>query len=250
MAIAEVLPTGFDTGWVVGSFLVSVTGAYAALSASTLVRRGRGGVNWVNAGFAGLALGGVSIWSMHFLGMLAWRTGLAVGYSLAGTLVSLLVAVGVSAFALGYMAAGPFSYRRLAVAGPVAGIGVSVMHFMGMGAMGFGGYLTWNWLLVVVAVLIAVVAASAALWLAFHVRSTSHRVGAAFVMAAAVCTMHYTGMAAADVVCTTAERLQRLSGLLYGDEFRALVILVALGAAGFVAADAFVQRVVQRQQLA
>ena len=153
---------------------------------------------------------------------------------------------GVSAFALGYMASARFSYRRLAVAGPVAGLGVSVMHFMGMASMSFGGYLEWNGAMVLLAVLIAVVAASAALWLAFHVRRTLHRVAAAFVMAAAVCAMHYTGMAAADVVCTTASRFERMHGLLYGDEFRVLVIVVALGAAIIVAFDVFMQRVTAR----
>lgn len=246
MAVQEVLSPTYELGLVAVSFLISAFGAYAALAASTLVRSERGGVNRVNAAFAGVALGGVGIWSMHFLGMLAWNPGMAVGYGLTGTLLSLAVAVGVSAFALGYMAAARFSYRRLAVAGPAAGLGVSLMHFMGMGSMSFGGYLDWNWAMVTLAVLIAIVAATAALWLAFHVRRTLHRVVAAFVMAAAVCSMHYTGMAAADVVCTTASRFERMHGLLYGDEFRVLVIVVALGAAIIVAFDVFMQRVAAR----
>lgn len=246
MAVEEVLSTRYDTTLVVVSFLISAFGAHAALAASTLVRAKGGGVNRLNAAFAGVALGGVGIWSMHFLGMLAWETGMAVGYGLVGTLLSLLVAVGVSAFALGYMAAAEFSWRRLAVAGPIAGLGVSVMHFMGMGSMSFGGYLAWNWALVLLAVLIAVVAASAALWLAFHVRSSLHRIAAALVMAAAVCTMHYTGMAAADVVCTTTNRFERMHGLLYGEDFRLLVILVALGAGLIVGFDVFMQRFTSR----
>lgn len=246
MAVEEVLSTRYDTTLVVVSFLISAFGAHAALAASSLVRIRGGGVNRLNAAFAGVALGGVGIWSMHFLGMLAWDTGMAVGYGLVGTLLSLIVAVGVSAFALGYMASGQFTWRRLAVAGPIAGLGVSIMHFMGMASMSFGGYLAWNWALVLLAVLIAVVAASAALWLAFHVRSTLHRLAAAVVMAAAVCTMHYTGMAAADVVCTTTSRFERVQGLLYGEEFRLLVILVAIGAATIVAFDVFMQRFTAR----
>lgn len=247
MAVQDVLSPTYDLGLVAVSFLVSAVGAYAALAASTLVRDPNGGVNRLNAAFAGVALGGVGIWAMHFLGMLAWQPGVAVGYGLGGTLVSLAAAVLTSALALGYMASAPFTWKRLAVAGPLAGLGVSAMHFLGMGSMGFGGYLAWNGGVVLLAVLIAVVAASAALWLAFHVRRTSHRVAAAFVMAAAVCTMHYTGMAAADVVCTTTNRLERLQGLLYGTEFKLLVIAVALGAALLVAFDVFMQRVGARQ---
>ena len=246
MAVQQVLSPSYDLSLVVVSFLISAFGAYAALAASTLVRSERGSVNKLNAAFAGVALGGVGIWSMHFLGMLAWDTGMAVGYGLLGTLVSLFVAVGVSAIALGYMAAEAFSYRRLAIAGPLAGAGVSLMHFMGMGSMRFGGYLDWNGALVASAVLIAVAAASAALWLAFHVRDTRHRVAAAFVMAAAVCAMHYTGMAAADVVCTTEDRFARVPGFLYGNDLRMLVIVVAIGAGILVAFDVFMQRVVFR----
>lgn len=246
MAVPQIMSPGYDLTLVGVSFLLSAFGAYAALAASTLVRGAQGRVDRLNAAFAGIALGGVGIWSMHFIGMMAWQPGVAVGYGLAGTLVSLVVAVGASSFALGYMASARFSYRRLAVAGPAAGLGVSVMHFMGMASMGFGGYLDWNASMVLLAVLIAVVAASAALWLAFHVRRTLHRVVAAFVMAAAVCTMHYTGMAAAEVVCTSANRFERVPGLLYGSEFQLLVIMVAMGAALIVAFDVFMQRATAR----
>lgn len=247
MAVQDVLSPSYDLTLVAVSFFVSACGAYAALGASTLMRDPRGGLDRLNAVFAGVALGGVGIWAMHFLGMMAWQPGLAVGYGLWGTLLSLVAAVGASGVALGYMASARFSWRRLAVAGPLAGLGVSAMHFLGMASMSFGGFLDWNWPLVTLAVLIAVVAASAALWLAFHVRRTAHRVAASFVMAAAVCTMHYTGMAAADVVCTTANRFERLQGLLYGDEFRVLVIGVAVGAALLIAFDVFMQRVTARQ---
>lgn len=57
-------------------------------------------------------------------------------------------------------------------------------------------------------------------------------------------------MASAGVVCTTTNRLARLPGLRYGDDFRALVMLVALGAAVFVVVDAFVQRVMKREATA
>lgn len=247
MAVQELLTPRYDPMLVAVSFLISAGGAYAALAASTLMREPGGGVSKVNAAFAGLALGGVGIWSMHFLGMMAWQPGLAVGYELGGTLLSLLVAVAASGVALGYMAAAPFSARRLAVAGPLAGLGVSAMHFLGMASMSFGGVLDWQPGMVALAVTIAVVAASAAIWLAFHVRRASHRVAAAFVMAGAVCAMHYTGMAAAQVVCTTSNRFERFGGLLYGDEFRLLVVAVSVGAALLIAFDVFLQRMVRAQ---
>ena len=242
----EILTPSYETGWVAASFLLSALGAYTALSASSQVRQSGGRVSWLNAGLAGLALGGVGIWSMHFLGMLAWNPGLTVGYQWVSTLLSLVVAVATSAGALGYMAAGRFSYARLLVAGPLAGAGVSAMHFMGMGAMQFGGYLQWQWGTVALAIGIAVVAATAALWLAFHVHRSTHRLAAAGVMAGAVCAMHYTGMAAAQVVCTSSDRYERLAGLLYSDQLRLLVLAVAVCASVLIAMDALMQRLARQ----
>ncbi len=240
----EVSPS-YDTALVVASFLISALGAYCALAAMALVRGRDGRVSKLNAVFAGLALGGVGIWSMHFLGMMAWSIDAPTGYEPMETAFSLLLAVGASVLALGYMAAGPFTLRRLLVAGPLAGLGVAGMHFVGMGSMRFAGTLQWNFGLVVLSVVIAVVAATAALWLAFAVRGRSHRVGAAFVMASAVSLMHYTGMAAADVLCSTGDRTIGLPGLLYRSDLMTMVVSVALAVVAIMGIDVFFQRVLR-----
>ncbi len=239
----EVLTTSFDIGWVAISFVVSVLGAYTALwVAPSIAGRRNGQVNWFNAFLSGLALGGVGIWSMHFLGMLAYEVPLAVGYRLTELIVSLVAAVLVSALALGYMAAQPFAWRRLFVAGPLAGLGVAVMHYLGMYGMRFGGFFDWAWGIVGLSVLIAVVAATAALWLAFHARERRFRAAAALLMGVAVCTMHYTGMAAASVVCTTSNRRALLPGLLRPSDLGAAITVVAVGVAAMIALDVFIQR--------
>jgi NO-binding membrane sensor protein with MHYT domain len=238
----EVLATTFDSNWVAISFIVSVIGAYTALWVAPSVSAGHGQVNWFNAGLSGLALGGVGIWSMHFLGMLAYEVPLAVGYRMLELVVSLVAAVVVSSLAIGYMAARPFTFARLAVAGPLAGLGVAVMHYLGMYGMRFGGYFDWDWNVVGLSIAIAVVAASAALWLAFHAKRRSHRTVAALVMGAAVCTMHYTGMAAASVVCTTANRRAFLPDLLRPSDLGVAIVVVAIGVAAMVAMDVFLQR--------
>ncbi len=239
----EVLVASFDPGWVALSFVVSVIGAYVALwVAPSVAGRRSGQINWFNAVLSGLALGGVGIWSMHFLGMLAYEVPLAVGYRFVELAVSLLAAVAVSALAIGYLSAQAFSWRRLLVAGPLAGGGVAVMHYLGMVGMRFGGYFDWNTAIVALSVAIAVVAATAALWLAFHTRGAALRAAAALLMGVAVCTMHYTGMAAASVVCTTANRRAMLPDLLRAGDLGALVAVVAIGVAVMVAADVALQR--------
>lgn len=238
----ELLTPTYDMVLVAASFLVSAAGAYTALWVAATMMRAKGAKNRLNIFMAGLALGGVGIWSMHFLGMIAYQVPLTLGYKPLETLVSLIAAVAVSSLALGYIAARPFSMGRLMVAGPLAGIAVAAMHYLGISGMRFGGFFEWNWGLVALSVVIAIVAATAALWLSFHAHSRSHRAIAALVMGAAVCTMHYTGMAAASVICTTTDRAARLPGLLRPNDLSFYVILVALSVAIMITLDVMMQR--------
>jgi len=129
------------------------------------------------------------------------------------------------------------------VAGPLAGFGVTVMHYLGMYSMRFNGYFDWDWNTVALSVVIAIVAATAALWLAVNTHQTWHRALAAPVMATAVCTMHYTGMTAASVMCTTANRKAMLPDLLRPSDLPMLVLTIALGVALMIGTDLTIQRV-------
>lgn len=143
------------------------------------------------------------VWCMHFIGTLALQLPVAVHYSLDTTLLSLVAAVLASICGLGIVAANPYSLPRLVCAGAILGVGVSAMHYLGMYSMEFDGFFLWDWPLVALSCLIAFVAATAGLWLAFATSSNAARWLAAALMGGAVCAMHYTGMAAAEVVCTT-----------------------------------------------
>ena len=238
----ELLPVTYVPLLVLLSYAVSAIGAFTALSAAAAARRPEGQVSRFNIFLAGLALGGIGIWSMHFVGMIAWKVQLGVGYHLLETMVSLVAAVIVSSLALGYVAADPRDLKRLLVAGPLAGLGVAVMHYLGMYSMRFGGFFDWNLGIVALSVLIAMVAATAALWLAFHTRRRWHRALAALVMASAVCTMHYTGMAAAAVMCTTSNRYNVAAGLMRPADLWAVVVLIAVSVACVIALDLLMQR--------
>lgn len=241
----DVLTPSHDLTLVVASFLVSACGAYAALWVATLLRPSDDGrLNLFNVAMAGLALGGISIWSMHFLGMLAYKVPVTLAYDPWLTGLSLVAAVLVSAVALGYMAAARFAWRRLLVAGPLAGCGVAVMHYMGMYGMTFGGVFEWAPGLVALSLVIAVVAATAALWLAFHTRGIARRAAASLVMGAAVCSMHYTGMAAVTLVCTTPG--VSVAGLLHPDDLGLFVALIAICLVTMISTDTLLQRLQAR----
>jgi len=74
------------------------------------------------------------------------------------------------------------------------------MHYMGMWAMRMPDTMHWNVGLVLLSVIIAIVAGTAALWAALRLHGgTLVLLGASLVMGVAVSGMHYTGMAALHV---------------------------------------------------
>ncbi|GAA4336303.1 MHYT domain-containing protein [Streptomyces venetus] len=151
-----------------------------------------------------LALGatciGCGIWTMHFIAMIGFHVQeTRVRYDVATTVLSLVVAVvvvGIGVFIVGYRGTGG---SALAVAGGVTGLGVAAMHYLGMAAMRLNGDVAYEPVGVVLSVLIAIAAATAALWSAVTIRGFLTSLGASLVMGVAVSGMHYTGMAAVSV---------------------------------------------------
>lgn len=239
------LATSFDLPYVALSFFISAVGAFVALTAAAGIAGRNRPLNRVNLFAAGLALGGIGIWSMHFIGMLAMRVDMGVGYAATETLVSLAFAVVGSTLALSWVARHPGSTRHLLQGGLVLGLAVCVMHYLGMYGMRFGGFLEWSGLLVGVSVAIALVAATAALFLAFSVRGIAARALAAAVMGVAVCAMHYTGMAAADFICTSATPalIPPGFGVVAARDLPLLVAVLSLGMAFVISVDQVFQRV-------
>lgn len=202
----QAVTTSYQWGYVALSYAFAVLGSAVALTAATRIRRRDGSISRGNTLAAGLALGGIGIWSMHFIGMLAMRLDVGSSYALLETVVSLAAAIAASALALGFVARAPHRLGRLLGAGVLLGVGVAAMHYLGMQGMKIFGFIRWDHGLVALSVVIAVAAATAALWLAFNVRGLGARLLAAAVMGVAVCAMHYTGMSAAEFVCTVADR--------------------------------------------
>src|SRR5262249_41495496 len=78
----------------------------------------------------------------------------------------------------------------------ITGTGVAGMHFLGMAALHMAPKMHFDLKLVFASEVVAVAAATAALWFALHVRGLPATIGAAGIMGVAVTRMHYTGMAA------------------------------------------------------
>ncbi|MFI0269422.1 MHYT domain-containing protein [Streptomyces luteogriseus] len=192
---------GFRYGAVtpVAAYLMACLGG--ALGLRCIVRSLLDAQSW-KAGW--LALGaaaiGCGIWTMHFIAMIGFHVEeTRVRYDAATTVLSLVVAVavvGVGVFVVGYRGTGG---GTLAVAGAFTGLGVAGMHYLGMAAMRLNGEVGYDPVGVALSVLIAVGAATAALWSAVSIRGFLTSLGASLVMGVAVSGMHYTGMAAVSV---------------------------------------------------
>ncbi len=194
------------------SFVLAFIGSFIALMVTRRIRRKDGSINWVAALIAGVALGGIGVWSMHFMGMVALDLNVASSYGILETVVSLVAAIACTTVSLIIVSTRPEDILRILGAGLLLGAGVVAMHYLGMFGMKIGGYIIWDMKTVAISAVIAVVAATAALWLAFNTQQLSARLGAALLMACAVCAMYYTGMSAAEFVCTTPNRLAAVQG--------------------------------------
>ncbi|MBN4668064.1 EAL domain-containing protein [Pandoraea nosoerga] len=202
----------YDPLLVALSILVATLASYTALDMTGRIVSARGSVaRWWLAG--GAFAMGVGIWSMHFIGMLAFDLPIPLGYDPAITLLSLLIAVVFSAFALWLVCLDTLPWHRLAFGAILMGIGVASMHYTGMAAMRMEPGIHYTPWIFCLSVLIAIAASGAALWIAFSLRRHSPRTrqlraGAAVVMGLAIVGMHYTGMAAAEfpfgIVCRAA----------------------------------------------
>lgn len=181
------------------AYITACSGSAIALRSVrwALASEGKRRRNWLAA--ASLALG-AGIWAMHFVAMLGFTvSGMDIRYNLTETVLSLVVAVAVVAVGIFTVGYGRRRFLRLLAGGLATGVGVACMHYLGMAAMRMSGLVVYDRTTVGLSVVIAVVAATAALWATLYVRGRWAVLGASLVMGLAVCAMHYTGMAAVSV---------------------------------------------------
>ena len=155
---------------------------------------------WLAGGAAAM---GTGIWSMHFVGMLAFSLPVPLGYAWQETGASLAIAVLVSYFALNVVTRARLSRWRLLAGGMLMGAGIVGMHYTGMAAMRMAPGIRYDPALFAASIGVAVIASTVALWMAQTLRAqqarhaTAQRIGAALIMGIAITGMHYTAMAAA-----------------------------------------------------
>ena len=197
-------------GLVLLSFAVAAIGAYTSLltlARSNSYRRFLFRQSWL---FVSAVIAGLTVWSMHFIGMLAFQIPLAIEHHVGLTILSVVPAIAANWFALGTQLKTSSvtvpSIGRSLLAGAVLGLGIGGMHYIGMAAMQFDGKLLYHvgWFVtsLFVALSLGVIAMLTYRNLAqYDQRSQIDRFASrllpATVIALAISGMHYTAMTAA-----------------------------------------------------
>lgn len=188
------------------SFVIATVASYSALDLAGRIREGKGKLRliWLVCGALSM---GIGIWSMHFVGMLAYSFPVPVYYHYEPVILSVVFAIIASAIALSIVGLGRRNNSLVLFSGGLLmAAAISGMHYVGMAAMSLE--ITYDFGIVVLSVAIAALASFAALWLLIQVRATTSRfailykVGCGVIMAIAITGMHYTGMAAASFQLT------------------------------------------------
>lgn len=184
------------------SILVAVLASYTSLDLAGRIAsaKGRARAVWMVGGAFSM---GIGIWSMHFIGMLAFDLPIEVAFDLPITFLSLLVAILSSGLALWLVSHPQLPMLQLGLGALFMGAGISAMHYTGMASLRMYPGISYDHQTVLASLAIAVAASAAALWIAFRLREqTPHvhlaRGGAAVLMGLGIVGMHYTGMAAAS----------------------------------------------------
>ncbi len=193
---------GSYQSWIVAlSIIVAIAASHAALSLAQRMSRAQDKKArlWLTGGAVSM---GIGIWSMHFIGMMAFQLPIPLSYDIPTTLLSLLIAIAASAYALSIAAEAQITTAKLLRNAVVMGIGITAMHYVGMLAITVTPALSYDPALFAASVVIAIVSSFVALKLFFHLRgmrgAARHlmRGLAAVVMGLAIAGLHYTGMAA------------------------------------------------------
>lgn len=188
------------------SVIIAIAASYIALDLARNLVLSVGHYRWLWLFGGSLALG-VGIWSMHFVAMLAFSVqGISISYDIPLILLSILVAILASALALTIVSRERISFLAYVFGSLCMGAAIAGMHYLGIASMKMRASISWEPKLVTASIVIAVVSSFVALLLAFKLRSDFsrqgfyYRLGGAVLMGFAIAGMHYTAMAAMNVV--------------------------------------------------
>ncbi|MDD2915943.1 MAG: EAL domain-containing protein [Gallionella sp.] len=193
----------WDISLVLLSVLVAMLGSFTALAHTQRMRESSGATarRWMIAG--GITLG-LAIWSMHFIGMLAFHLPIPLGYDLFLTLLSALPAIAAALLGFYVLREPDISTVRIVASGLLMGVGITIMHYTGMAALRMSPGINYDPLIFIMSVAIAVIASWGALLIMYRgervkLPQTLRFVSGGAIMGLAISGMHYTAMLGVNI---------------------------------------------------
>lgn len=222
--LIECLTQEHDHGLVALAALICVIGSCLSVLLSRRLLFSNGTRKLAQLALTSL-IAGSTIWSTHFIAMLAYDPGYKQGYEPVTTAFSLVLAVVGLMIANALVAFVPRGIYTL-VAGVIFGLTVSAMHYIGMSAYLLPGKIVWQTSPVIVSVLLgALLGAAAYHRIAFPVTRYCW-LGGSVLMVAAICAMHFTAMSAITVDLSP---LYQVPPQVVSDETLGIIILAVMG---------------------
>ncbi len=183
------------------SIIIAILASYTSLKLAGRIAVAKGWVRvcWLVGGALGMGSG---IWSMHFIGMLAFKAPVLIDYNFVLVVISMLPAILASGLALFIVSNSTLGFLELLGGSLCMGGGITTTHYLGMAAMKSPAIMKYDLILVLISLLIAIAVSSIALFFTFQLHSETipkrrlKQLFAAVVMGFAISSMHYTGMLA------------------------------------------------------
>ncbi|WP_460564249.1 PAS domain S-box protein [Hydrogenophaga aquatica] len=193
----------WDRELVLLSVLVAVLGSYVSLSHALRMRASEGHAArlWMVAGGSTF---GLTIWSMHFIGMMAMQLPVAVSFDVRLTVLSALPAVLAAMIGFTLLRRPVLGGRLLLVGGLLMGGGITTMHYLGMAAMRISPPPVYNGLIATLSALVAVGASAGALYIVYLSERKAwlhwvYQLLGATMMGLTVSAMHYIAMSGTSI---------------------------------------------------
>ncbi|KAF0843245.1 diguanylate cyclase/phosphodiesterase [Methylovorus glucosotrophus] len=205
----------YSPALVILSFFIAILASYSALELSARVNTTDSSkkILWI---MAGAIAAGTGVWAMHFVGMLAFKLPIPIGFDPFKTFVSWMAPVIFSGCALSLVHKATLSTKDLFLASLAMGFAIVVMHYLGMSAMEMAPGIVYSWPLVLLSIAIAVSLSGLAIFVMRMLASQDReffkiKLLIAIILGGAICAMHYTGMWAAHfpfgTICRAANKI-------------------------------------------
>jgi len=217
--------------------LVALSGficLFASYSAISLLARARHGGSWLSSVWipASGAVAGCGIWATHFIAMLAFRPNEPVTYAAGPTIASVLISIALSTAGLALAARA----KPAGIGGAVVGFAIAAMHYVGMLALTAQEHLSWDRDYVAASVVLGVLLSTAAFQLNAQLGKISGRIAGTALLSLAICSLHFTGMAAVTVTYDPSIEFTQPTVQPFFMALSIAIVTLFIGVLGFVGA--------------